>query len=147
MGLKQNLSYPQTQGSRFALQLVAVQIVVTLALSILGFCFSGLEISKHVAVAILCGGMICALANVWLALVVFRPALGKPPAQMLTAFYVGEVGKFIITAVLFLIAFKTSTLLKQPFYALLMFAAYMLVQCTAWAYPLARSKFTARQRR
>jgi ATP synthase protein I len=83
--------------------------------------------------------MICSLANLWLAVVAFRPTLGKPPGQMLAAFYVGEIGKFVVTALLFLLMFKNFALFKQPNYALLVFIAYALVQCTAWAYPLARS--------
>jgi ATP synthase protein I len=128
--------YVEPKGRKFALQIVAAQVVVTGFLSLVG-----LMCSNQVAIAILSGGMICSLANFWLATVAFRPALGKPPGQMLAAFYVGEIGKFIITAVLFLIAFKKTALLKQPTYALLLFAAYALVQCTTWAYPLARSKF------
>jgi ATP synthase protein I len=128
--------YVDPKGRKFALEIVSAQVVVTGVLSLLGlFC------SNQVAIAILAGGMICSLANLWLAIVAFRPALGKPPGQMLAAFYVGEIGKFIITALLFLIAFKKTTLLRQPTYALLMFAAYIAVLCTIWAYPLARSKF------
>lgn len=132
----------EPKGRVFALQIVAAQVVVTCGLSLLGFL-----INNKASIAILTGGMICSLANAWLAIVAFRPALGKPPGQMLAAFYMGEIGKFVITAVLFLFAFKHSALLKQPPYALLLFLAYVLVHCTTWAYPLARSKFTARWRR
>lgn len=137
--------YREPKGRAFALEIVAAQIVFSLGLSLFGLPFS-----MQAAIAILSGGMICSLANLWLAIAAFRPALGKPPGQMLAAFYSAEIGKFIIVAVLFLIAFKKTTLLKQPLNALLMFAAYAIVQCTAWAYPLARSKFLqkreARQR-
>jgi ATP synthase protein I len=138
-------SRAEPKGRAFALEMVAAQIVFSLGLSLIG-----LAHSTQAAIAILSGGMICSLANLWLAIAAFRPALGKPPGQMLAAFYSAEIGKFIIVAVLFLIAFKKTTLLKQPLNALLMFATYALVQCTAWAYPLARSTFLnireARQR-
>ena len=140
-------SHAEPKGRVFALQIVTAQFVVTALLSLFGFLIARNEISNQVAIAILYGGMICSLANLWLAIVAFRPALGKPPGEMLAAFYVGEIGKFIITAVLFLIAFKKTALLKQPPYALLMFAAYVLVLCTTWVYPLARSKIMARRRR
>jgi ATP synthase protein I len=84
--------------------------------------------------------MICSLANLWLAIVAFRPALGEPPGEMLAAFYVGEIGKFVVTALLFLILFKKFALFRQANNALLIFLTYALVQCTVWAYPLARSR-------
>ena len=128
-------SRAEPKGRAFALEIVAAQVVVTGTLALLGLVFS-----SQAAIAILSGGMICSLANFWLAIVAFRPALGTLPSQMLFAFYVAEVGKFIIVALLFLIAFKKTALLKQPLYALLMFAAYALVQTMAWVYPLARSR-------
>jgi ATP synthase protein I len=123
----------------FALEIVTAQFVVTVLLSLSGLLIFNPAISHQIAIAILYGGMICSLANLWLAIIAFRPALGKSPGQMLAAFYLGEIGKFLITAVLFLIAFKKTALLKQPSYALLMFATYIVVQCTVWVYPLARS--------
>lgn len=141
------LEFPhrEPRGRAFALEIVAAQVVVSLGLSLLG-----LPVSTQVAIAILSGGMICSLANLWLAIAAFRPALGKPPGQMLAAFYLAELGKFVITAVLFVFVFKKTTLFKQPLYALLLFAAYAMVQCSAWAYPLVRRKLlelcTRRQR-
>jgi ATP synthase protein I len=125
----------EPKGRVFALHIVVAQVVVTGVLSLFG-----LLCSNQVAIAILSGGMICSLANFWLAIVAFRPALGKPPGQMLAAFYLGEAGKFLITAVLFLIAFKKTLLFKQPIYALLLFASYVVAQTMTWVYPLARSK-------
>jgi ATP synthase protein I len=127
-------SHVEPRGRAFALEIVAAQVVMSLGLSLLGLPFS-----KQVAIVILSGGMICSLANFWLAIVAFRPALGKPPGEMLAAFYLGEIGKFVITALLFLIAFKYVALFRQANYALLIFLAYALVQCTVWVYPLARS--------
>lgn len=130
-----NPSCAEPKGRAFALQIVAAQVVFSCVLSLLG-----LALSSQIAIVILSGGMVCSLANLWLAIVAFRPALGKPPGEMLAAFYVGEIGKFVITVLLFLIAFKKFALFKQPNNALLIFLAYALVQCTAWAYPLARSR-------
>ncbi len=120
----------------FALQIVAAQVVASCVLSLLGLVFS-----SQVAIAILVGGVICSLANLWLAIVAFRPGLGKSPGEMLAAFYVGEIGKFVVTALLFLVVFTRFSLFKQPTYALLIFIAYALVQSMAWVYPLARSRF------
>jgi ATP synthase protein I len=126
--------YKEPKGRAFALQIVAAQIVASCVLSLLGLVFS-----SQVAIAILTGGMICSLANTWLAIVAFRPALGKPPGEILAALYVGEIGKFVVTALLFLVVFTQFSLFKQPIYALLIFIAYALVQSMAWVYPLARS--------
>ncbi len=128
-------SRAEPKGRAFALQIVMAQVVVTCVLSLLG-----LALSSQIAIVILSGGMICSLANLWLAIVAFRPALGRPPGEMLAAFYSGEIGKFVVTALLFLILFKKFVLFRQANYALLIFLTYALVQCTVWAYPLARSR-------
>ena len=125
----------EPKGRAFALQIVAAQFVASGVLSLLGLVFS-----SQVAIAILVGGVICSLANLWLAIVAFRPVLGKPPGEILAAFYVGEIGKFVVTALLFLVVFTRFSLFKQPIYALLIFIAYALVQTMAWVYPLARSR-------
>ncbi len=125
----------EPRGRVFALQIVAAQVVASCVLSLVGLVFS-----SQVAIAILVGGVICSLANLWLAIVAFRPALGKPPGEILAALYVGEIGKFVVTALLFLVVFTQFSLFKQPIYALLIFIAYALVQSMAWVYPLARSR-------
>lgn len=119
------------KGREFALQIVAGQLLVTLLLGVIGLFFN-----DQSAVSLVIGGMICVSANLWLALVVFRPALGEPPPKMLMALYVGELGKFIITAVLFLMAFKLVEFLKAPAYATLTILAYVITQAIVWVYPL-----------
>jgi ATP synthase protein I len=130
-----NPSCAEPKGRAFALQIVIAQIVVTCVLSLIG-----LVLGRQIAIVILSGGMVCSLANLWLAIVAFRPALGKPPGEMLSAFYMGEIGKFVVTALLFLILFKKFALFRQANNALLIFLTYALVQCTVWAYPLVRSR-------
>ena len=122
------------KGRDFALQTVAVQLLVTLALSALG-----LAINKQIAISLFAGGIICVTANLWLALVAFRPRLGAPPQKMLAAFYTGEFGKFVITALMFLLAFKQIGFLKEAAYAATIILAYVMVQVIAWLYPLVRS--------
>lgn len=89
------------KGRGLALRTVATQMVLTLVVAA-----AALAISVPIAVSILIGGIIGVTANLWLALVVFRPRLGAPPQKMLAAFYTGELGKFVITALMFLLAFK-----------------------------------------
>ena len=130
-----NPSRIEPKGRAFALQIVTAQVLVTFVLALLGLVFS-----SQIAIVILSGGMISSSANLWLAIVAFRPALGKSPGEMLAAFYVGEIGKFVITALLFLIVFKNFVLFRQANYAFLIFLTYAVVQCTVWVYPLARSR-------
>jgi ATP synthase protein I len=122
------------KGRGFALQTVAAQLVATLAISSLA-----LAINTQIAISLFAGGIICVTANLWLALVAFRPPLGAPTQKILAAFYVGELGKFVITALLFLLAFKKIALLTHAPYAATMILAYVLVQAIAWLYPLVRS--------
>lgn len=122
------------KGRGFALQTVAVQLLVTLVISALT-----LAVDNQIAISLLTGGIICVVANLWLALVTFRPPLGASPQKILAAFYVGELGKFVITALLFLLAFKQIALFQSATYAATMILAYVLVQAIAWLYPLVRS--------
>ncbi|MEN0037370.1 MAG: ATP synthase subunit I [Cellvibrio sp.] len=121
------------KGRDFALQTVAVQLLVTLAISAMG-----LAVNNQIAISLFAGGIICVTANLWLALVAFRPQMGAPPQKMLAAFYTGELGKFVITALMFLLAFKQIGFLKEAAYAATMILAYVMIQVVAWISPLVR---------
>ena len=122
------------KGRGIALKIVINQFVVTVVIGA-----AGLAINQQIAIALFTGGIICVTANLWLALVAFRPPLGASPQKILAAFYVGELGKFVITALLLLLAFKQIALLIHAPYAATMILAYVLVQAIAWLYPLVRS--------
>jgi ATP synthase protein I len=122
------------KGRDIALQAVLLQFAGTLMIGA-----AGLAINKKIAIALFTGGIICVVANLWLALVAFRSPLGARPQKILAAFYVGELGKFVITALLFLLAFKQIALFKNAVYAATMILAYVLVQAIVWLYPLVRS--------
>jgi len=121
------------KGRGLALQTVATQMMFTLVVAA-----TGLAISVPIAVSILIGGIIGVTANLWLALVVFRPQLGAPPQKMLVAFYTGELGKFVITALMFLLAFKQIGFLREAAYAATMILAYVMIQAVAWIRPVLR---------
>ncbi len=124
------------KGRDIALQTVAAQLVLTLVAAA-----TALAINESIAISIFTGGIIGVTANLWLALVAFRPALGAPPQKMLAAFYTGELGKFVITALLFLLAFKQIGFLKEAAYAAIMILAYVMIQVVAWIYPLVRRNY------
>lgn len=121
------------KGRGLALQTVAAQLVVTLVAAA-----TALAISYPIAVSIFIGGFIGVAANLWLTLVAFRPRLGASPQKMLAAFYTGELGKFVIVALMFLLAFKHIGFLKEAVYAATMILAYVLIQVITWIYPLVR---------
>lgn len=121
------------KGRGLALRTVAAQLIFTLVAAA-----TALAISYPIAVSVFIGGIIGVAANLWLALVVFRPQLGAPPQKMLAAFYTGELGKFVITALLFLLAFKQIGFLREAAYAATMILAYVMIQVVAWIYPLVR---------
>lgn len=119
------------KGRGYALQLVATQFSIALFVGAAGFLHS-----HQVAISLFVGGIICVLANLWLALVVFSPPLGAPIGKMLSAFYLGEIGKFIITALLFLIVLKKTALLQDAVHALALLVGYVSAQTAVWLYPL-----------
>lgn len=58
------------------------------------------------ALAAACGAAIALIPSAYYAAHVFSKAPGTAPRQVLRAFYVGEVVKLILTAVLFIIALR-----------------------------------------
>jgi ATP synthase protein I len=114
-------------GRAWALRAVVIQLLLALLMSAAGFAFN-----HQIAISLLLGGMIGVLANTWLALVAFRPALGQPGEKMLMAFYLGEFGKWLITLLLFLLVFKHIGFIKEFVHTLLMLLAYVITQIAAW---------------
>ena len=60
---------------------------------------------RVVAYSSLIGGLIATLANAWFAIKVFRVKPTAAAETLLTTFYVGEIGKFVFTGAMFMIAF------------------------------------------
>lgn len=114
-------------GRAYALRAPAWQLVVTLLITLAGAVFH-----HQVAISLLIGGLIGATANAWLALVVFRPALGQGQHRMLLAFYLGQAGKWLISLLLLILAFTQVAWLKEPANAALMLLAYVMTQLVAW---------------
>ena len=70
----------------------------------------GLFFSQSVAIAVFAGAMIASLANAYFAWKVFYKAKSAAndaqPAKILTTYYGAEVGKIILTVMLFVTAFN-----------------------------------------
>jgi len=114
-------------GRAYALRAPALQLLITLLIAAAGALFQ-----HQVAISLLIGGLIGVAANTWLALVVFRPALGQPPHKMLLAFYLGQASKWLVSLILLALAFSRIDWLREPTYAALMLLAYVMTQLVAW---------------
>lgn len=123
------------KGRTYALQMLAIQAVTVCLISFLACIWD-----QRVAITFFMGGMISLLANLWFALVVFRPPLGSPPGRMLTAFYLGEAGKLIIVALLFVLVFKRVPWVKGMEMGLVLLTGFISAQLIAWIYPLIKHR-------
>jgi len=104
-----------------ALKFIAAQFVMTALLSVLMLPFSWVAFYSA-----LTGGLIASLANGWFALKVFRVDRVEQPGTLLTAFYVGEIYKFLLTASLFIMAF----VLIKPINIIVLMSIFFLVHLT-----------------
>ena len=117
----------------FAFQLVLAQFIVALLLAGVSLLISQ---RPEVSLSLLVGGLTCCLANLWFAVVAFRPKLRATPGKMLSAFYVGEMGRFVVIALAFMVAFQRLEWLKEVDNVVALFAGYMVNQGVVWVFPL-----------
>ncbi len=94
--LEQQNQLSRQQVFRFVLS----QLLATIMLSVILLFFD-----RVVAYSSLIGGLIATLANAWFAIKVFRVKPTAAAETLLTTFYVGEIGKFVFTGAMFMIAF------------------------------------------
>jgi len=82
---------------------------------------------KPQAIAALYGGLVAVMSSAYFALHALIRSEGKAPAQVVGAFYRGEVGKFVLTAALFAIGAK---LFAQEF--LFLMSTFAVCQLVYW---------------
>ncbi len=123
------------KGRAYALKMLGTQFLVVSLLSLVASIWE-----TRVAVIFFMGGIISVLANLWFALVVFRPPLGSPPGRMLVAFYPGVAGKIIIVALLFVLVFKRVPWAKEVMMGLVLLTGFITSQLIAWIYPLIKHR-------
>lgn len=80
----------------------------------------------------LCGGLIAWLPNVYFAHKAFRFSGARAAQNIVRAFYAGEAGKLILTAVLFTLAF----VVVKPLDAPALFGGFVLALSVGWFSPL-----------
>jgi len=103
-------------------------------LVLLQFAFSffislcALVISQSLAVSLLAGGMIASLANGYFAWKVFAKQQETESAQILSTYYRAEVGKIILTVMLFV--FVISVI--RPLNVIALMGAYLLITMIPW---------------
>ncbi|MGB1581691.1 MAG: ATP synthase subunit I [Nevskiales bacterium] len=89
-----------SKGMRIAVRIAITQITVGVAAALMSFGLAGPQAAK----AALYGACIAVLPGFYFALRVFSARPGTAPQKMLRALYTGEVGKFVLTAALFMLA-------------------------------------------
>jgi len=80
-----------------ATTIIVIQLVTTLIAAALYGIFANAKAAYSAGI----GGGISILATIFFALQVFSARIGTPPDQIAQAFFVGEIIKIILTAVLF----------------------------------------------
>ncbi len=101
-------------------KIIIIQLLVTLLAAVISFAFN----SIHAAYSALVGGGISTVATLYFASTVFSVRIGSPATKIARAFYMGEVVKMLLTAVLLSVAllwFEVS-----PFPLLLAYMAALL---------------------
>lgn len=114
-----------------AYKIVLAQLIVTVVMV-----FLALLRDKNFAIAVLVGSAISLIANAYFTLKVFRYSGVHHSQNVVKSFYAGETGKFVITFVLFAVAFKWLEILKETQNAFALLLAFFIVHITAWIYPL-----------
>ena len=109
---------------------VVYQIVIGVVLAGVGLAFN-----RDVAVSLIIGAFICAIAQLAFALIALRPKVGDTSGRMLAAVYTGAMSKFFIAAVLFACAIGLVESLKIPANAAFMLLAYVITQLLVWVIP------------
>ena len=80
-----------------------------------------LWLGSEQAIPTLLGGLIGVVPNAFLAARVMSPRAGSSAKRLLQAGWLGEIGKLVIAAILFVVAFKT----LQPLHPGYLFTGYI----------------------
>jgi ATP synthase protein I len=97
---KRDLQQQHQRSQEQVFRFILTQLLATIILSVILLFFD-----RIIAYSSLTGGLIATLANAWLAIKVFRVKPTVAAETLLTTFYVGEIGKFVFTGAMFMIAF------------------------------------------
>ena len=115
---KRDLQQQHQRSREQVFRFILTQLLATIILSAILLFFD-----RIVAYSSLTGGLIATLANAWLAIKVFRVKPTVAAETLLTSFYVGEIGKFVFTGVMFMIAF----VLIKPISVVALLLTYLFI--------------------
>ena len=90
-----------TINSPAAYKLLGIQLVITVVVALLLMLYSGVG----PACSALLGGLTYILPNAWFTRYAFRGNEQESPHIIVRWFYMGELGKFVLTAVMFVLCF------------------------------------------
>jgi ATP synthase protein I len=99
-------------GKASAYRIVLTQLVLALVAGVVAWAAMG----HAVAVAVVAGGVINVIANLYFALHVFRGGV-RPADAVMRSFYVAEAAKMFLTAALFALALAVLKLAPVPLLA------------------------------
>ncbi len=111
-------------GAKQATQkIISIQLVVTLLIAVVLLVFTDFRAACSAVV----GGGISAIVTLYFASKVFSARIGAPAAKIARAFYIGEVGKLLLTIILL-----SAALLWLPISPLPLLLAYMAALMAYW---------------
>ena len=102
---------------------LVVQLVVVILLTIV----CAVTLGIIAAYSVLIGGLIALVANVYFTYKAFQLYGARSVAAIVQSFWAGQIGKMVVTAVLFALVF----IAVKPFDVVLLFLGYILIQLTS----------------
>jgi ATP synthase protein I len=122
--MRQNL--PINVARAGAKRLLLLQFLVAIVAALLFWVF----VSFYSAYSALIGGLVCVLANWIFAKKVFVHSGARKAKQILQGIYLGEVLKYVLSIMLFIISVKFLYIKGLPF-----FVNYIITQSAFWVSP------------
>lgn len=104
-------------------RVLVIQALVTLGMAFVFFIFKG----SNAGLSALLGGMIALIPNTYFALKTFRYFGAQSAVAVTLSLWAGEAGKFVLTAVLFVLVFFTI----KPIHLMALFITYFFVLVVA----------------
>ena len=104
-------------------KILLIQVIVSLLIGAV----SGL-LGYVVAISTIAGGLIASMANGYFAWKVFAKQQETESAEILSTYYRAEVGKIILTVMLFVFVFNTI----KPLSVIALMSAYLLITMIPW---------------
>lgn len=113
-------------GREQAIKILIAQLSISLFVALV----YGLMQGINVGYSALWGGLTCVIANFFFFRKAFKYAGAQAAQQMMRGFMFGQLGKFLITVLLFVLAFTIAHIQPLP-----LFIGYVCTQAAFWLAP------------